>query len=116
MPPWERLCPDCIEEGNYCSDIYGIMLKKGDILPMTSHKKNKFDCAEIEKYVHQYLDGVLDTHDLVLFEEHLEYCLPCDKKIEFEKKLKDTVRLKVKSDLSTDAIEKRVNKMLNDLH
>lgn len=83
---------------------------------MTSRKTRKFDCADIEKYVHKYLDGVLSHHDLILFEEHLDYCLPCDKKIEFEKKLKDTVRLKIKSNISTEILQERVSKMISDLN
>jgi anti-sigma factor (TIGR02949 family) len=82
---------------------------------MTSSKKDKFDCAEIENYVQQYLDGMLSEEDKYLFDEHLDYCLPCDKKIEFEKKLKDIVRLKIKQAIPEDQINNRIDNMLNDL-
>lgn len=82
---------------------------------MTSYKKNKYDCDDIEKFVQQYLDGALSEEQKILFEEHLDYCLPCDKKIEFEKKLKDVVRLKIKRILTPNQVEERIGKMLNDL-
>jgi len=83
---------------------------------MSSHKKDKFDCADIEKYVQQYVDGALDDKEHQMFEEHLDYCLPCDKKTEFEKKLKTVVRLKVKEHLSEKQLKNRIDRMLNDLH
>jgi len=57
--------------------------------------KAKFDCKDIEKKFHAYLDGEMAQNDLALLEQHLAYCLPCDKKIEFEKKLRDVLKLKV---------------------
>jgi len=56
----------------------------------TSQKK--FDCSDVEKKVQAFLDGKLDEAQLLLFEEHLDYCLPCDKKIEFEKKLRMIIK------------------------
>ncbi len=52
----------------------------------------KFDCSDIEKSVQAYLDGKLSDKEILLFEDHLSYCLPCDKKIEFEKKLKEIIK------------------------
>jgi len=83
---------------------------------MTSSKKNNFDCAEIEKYVQQYIDGVLDTERMKLFDEHLDYCLPCDKKVEFEKKLKDVVRSKLKRAVSDDKINNKINNIFKGLN
>jgi anti-sigma factor (TIGR02949 family) len=54
--------------------------------------KTKYDCGDIEERVQAYLDGYLSIKDVSLFEEHLDYCLPCDKKIEFEKRLKEIIR------------------------
>jgi anti-sigma factor (TIGR02949 family) len=56
--------------------------------------KKRFDCDEIEKRVHAYMDGQLNANEKVLFEQHLDYCLPCDKKIEFERKLKLFIKMK----------------------
>jgi anti-sigma factor (TIGR02949 family) len=83
---------------------------------MVLSKKSSYDCKEIEKYVQQYLDGVLEGENIKLFEEHLDYCLPCDKKIEFEKKLKDIVKIKIKHAVSKEKIDKRIDDMLKDLN
>jgi hypothetical protein len=49
---------------------------------MTSKENyKKYNCADIEKLAQQYLDNQLDENKKKLFNEHLEYCLPCDKKI-----------------------------------
>ncbi len=59
---------------------------------MKKTKTNKFNCSDIEKSVQAYLDEKLSEKDILLFEDHLSYCLPCDKKIEFEKKLKQIIK------------------------
>ena len=61
---------------------------------MKKTKQNKYDCADIEKRVQAYLDDQLSKEESNEFEEHLSYCLPCDKKIEFEQKLKELIRQK----------------------
>ncbi len=83
---------------------------------MNSSKKDKYDCAEIEKYVQQYLDGMLSEEEKRLFDEHLDYCLPCDKKIEFEKKLKDVVKLKIKRVLPPEQLNNQIDTILKDLN
>jgi anti-sigma factor (TIGR02949 family) len=62
---------------------------------MKKSKKKKYNCADVEKKVQAFLDNHLPPEELLLVEEHLSYCLPCDKKVEFEKKLKEIVKLKV---------------------
>ncbi len=82
----------------------------------SSPKSNKhFDCADVEKYVQQYLDNMLDEEKKRLFEEHIEYCLPCDKKVEFEKKFKEIVRLKSKEDFPKEVIQKKLRFILKNL-
>jgi anti-sigma factor (TIGR02949 family) len=66
---------------------------------MESKKENtKYNCAEIEKKVNAYIDNLLSDKEKTLFEEHLDYCLPCDKKMEFELKLKEFIKFKVRED------------------
>ena len=66
---------------------------------MESKKENtKYNCADIEKNVNAYIDNRLSNKEKILFEEHLDYCLPCDKKMEFEIKLKEFVKFKVRED------------------
>jgi anti-sigma factor (TIGR02949 family) len=84
---------------------------------MTSKENHdKYDCAKVEKLAQQYLDNQLDDHQKKLFDEHLEYCLPCDKKVEFELKLKDLVKAKGKSDAPVSRLKANLSKLLNDLN
>ncbi len=77
--------------------------------------KNHFDCADIEKYVQQYIDNMLDEEKKRLFEEHIEYCLPCDKKVEFEKKFKEIVKQKVKNEIPPEDVQKKLKSILKNL-
>jgi predicted anti-sigma-YlaC factor YlaD len=61
---------------------------------MTSINKKKYDCSDIDHLYQQYLDNELNEEQKKLFEEHLEYCLPCDKKISFEMKLREYIHSK----------------------
>jgi len=84
---------------------------------MTSKQKSEsFDCADIERLAQKYIDGKLNKDENRLFEAHLEYCLPCDKKIEFELKLKDIIKEKGKEKLLNSHLEERLHKILRDLH
>jgi len=76
---------------------------------------NKYDCADIEKLVQRYIDGILSKEEKSLFEEHIEYCLPCDKKVEFEQKLKEIVHLKSREkDIPAEQIKSRLNRILHE--
>ena len=87
-----------------------------DILRMTLNQKNKhFNCADIERLTQRYIDNYLSEEETKLFNEHLDYCLPCDKKIEFELKLKDIIRVKLKEVVPEDFIKIRVNNLLAEL-
>jgi anti-sigma factor (TIGR02949 family) len=76
------------------------------------NKKQKFDCAEVEKRVQQFIDGALNEEETVLIHEHLDFCLPCDKKIEFEKKLKDFIRTKAGEKSYPPALQTELKKFL----
>lgn len=82
-----------------------------------SSKENhkKYDCADIEKLAQQYLDNQLDENKKKLFNEHLEYCLPCDKKIEFEQNLKDVIHKKLSHKEALDNLKNNITKFINDL-
>ena len=64
------------------------------MLQMTTNSKRRYDCGDIEDLYQQYIDDELTAEQKKLFEEHLEYCLPCDKKISFELKLKEYIKSK----------------------
>lgn len=72
----------------------------------------KYDCADIEHNVQRFIDGQLGDHELKMFEEHLNNCLPCDKKVEFEKRIIDIVKRKLKSDYPTDRLINDLNKII----
>ncbi|APF16762.1 hypothetical protein Calab_0938 [Caldithrix abyssi DSM 13497] len=82
---------------------------------LSPKSKKHFECEDIEKYIQQYLDNMLDEEKKRLFEEHIEYCLPCDKKVEFEKKFKEVVRLKVKQELPKEVVQQKIKFILKSL-
>lgn len=75
----------------------------------------KFDCADVELLAQRYVDNNLSDQERQLFDEHLEYCLPCDKKIQFEFKLKEIVRSKAKEEASDDFSLSKIKSFLNGL-
>ncbi|MEJ2543394.1 MAG: zf-HC2 domain-containing protein [Calditrichaceae bacterium] len=82
---------------------------------MTSKENHKkYNCDDIEKYAQQYLDDQLDENKKKLFNEHLEYCLPCDKKMEFEQKLKEIVHKKLSHKEAVDNLKRNLNKFITD--
>ncbi|WP_457565970.1 zf-HC2 domain-containing protein [Caldithrix abyssi] len=82
---------------------------------LSPKSKKHFECEDIEKYIQQYLDNMLDEEKKRLFEEHIEYCLPCDKKVEFEKKFKEVVRLKVKQELPKEVVQQKIKFILKSI-
>ena len=77
-------------------------------------KSKGLDCADIEKMVQKYLDGYLSEKEVSLVEEHLDYCLPCDKKIEFEKKIKEFVKNKASEKKHPQNIDTKLKKILSN--
>lgn len=82
---------------------------------MTQQSENhkKYSCKEIEKMAQLYVDNQLNDEQRLSFEEHLEYCLPCDKKILFEIKLKETVRLKARDAISPEQVSLLIKSFFN---
>lgn len=86
------------------------------MLRMKQNSKNKqYNCANIEELTQKYLDHYLSEEELKSFNEHLEYCLPCDKKIEFELKLKELVKANMQVNASQNFIRAKIKKMLSNL-
>ena len=81
---------------------------------MTTIEENKeYNCAEIEKEVQKYLDNQLSDKEKEKFEEHLDNCLPCDKKIEFEVKLKSIMKIKSTENGYPKELEKELKKIIS---
>lgn len=81
---------------------------------MTPTAENKkYNCSEIEKDVQKYLDSQMSEKEKEIFEEHLDNCLPCDKKIEFEVKLKSIMKKKLKETSYPKELEQDLKKMLS---
>jgi anti-sigma factor (TIGR02949 family) len=79
----------------------------------TAEENKNFICADVEKNVQKYLDGQLSSDEICLFEEHLDHCLPCDKKIEFEKKLKLLLKIKSKEKKYPVELETELKKIIS---
>lgn len=81
---------------------------------MTTTEENKnYDCAEVEKEVQKYLDNQLSQLEKNKFEEHLDNCLPCDKKVEFEVKLKSIMKIKSQEKEYPKELEKELKKLIS---
>jgi anti-sigma factor RsiW len=50
------------------------------------------NCAQVQKYIHAYLDGELGTDITVEVESHLDDCTRCQEQMEFEAAFIDQVR------------------------
>ena len=81
---------------------------------MKKTKQKKYNCADIEKKVQLFLDDRLPENEYTAFEDHLSYCLPCDKKVEFEKKFKELVRIKASEKSYPTKLSEELKKMLHD--
>jgi len=79
---------------------------------MKKTEKKKFDCKDIEKNVQAYLDGRLSEKEILKIEDHLSYCLPCDKKVDFEKRLKKLIKLKAAEKSYPKKLELELKKIL----
>lgn len=75
----------------------------------------KYDCANIEQLAQRYVDNQLNERERGFFEEHLEYCLPCDKKIQFEFKLKEIIRKKAKEKTAGEFSDSKIKDFLKSL-
>ena len=77
---------------------------------MKKADQKKYDCAQVEKRVQAYLDN--QVSELMMIEDHLSYCLPCDKKIEFEKRLKEIIKYKATENKYPKALEEELKKII----
>ena len=79
-----------------------------------SQRSDKYNCSEVKKKVQAYIDGQLTSEEAILFEDHLDYCLPCDKKVEFEKKFKSFLKIKAAKEPCPDSLKIELNKIVKD--
>lgn len=76
----------------------------------------KYNCDQVERLAQKYVDNQLSDIERKLFDEHLEYCLPCDKKIQLEFKLKEIVRIKAHANLDNTFTKDRIRNLFDNLH
>jgi anti-sigma factor (TIGR02949 family) len=82
---------------------------------MKKTDSKKFDCAEVEKRVQAYLDNHLSEEEILKIEDHLSYCLPCDKKVEFEQRLKELIKHKAGEKDYPKSLEDDLKRIIKDL-
>ena len=80
---------------------------------MTDAAPKKFNCKDVEKKVQAFLDGQLEKEQVMLIEEHLDYCLPCDKKIEFEKKLRFIIKSRAQENSHPQKLDVELKRMIS---
>ncbi len=81
---------------------------------MKKADQKKYACAEVKKRVQAYLDNHLSDEELLKIDDHLSYCLPCDKKVEFEQKLKEIIKHKATEKEYPIALEDELKKIIRD--
>ena len=79
---------------------------------MKKSDQKKYDCTQVEKRVQAYLDNQVSDEELMMIEDHLSYCLPCDKKVEFEKRLKEIIKYKATESEYPKALEEELKKII----
>lgn len=79
---------------------------------MKKADQKKYDCAQVEKRVQAYLDNQVTDEEFLLIEDHLSYCLPCDKKVEFEQRLKEIIKYKATEGNYPKALEEELKKII----
>jgi len=75
--------------------------------------QKKYNCKDVEKKVQAFLDGRLAKEQVLHIEEHLDYCLPCDKKIEFEKKLRNLVKSKARENSHPSKLDLELKRIIS---
>ena len=80
----------------------------------TTAENKKHNCGDIEKNVQKFLDNQLSEIERKAFEQHLDNCLPCDKKVEFEVKLKSILKMKAKEKNYPKELEEELKKIISD--
>lgn len=81
---------------------------------MMATNKKKYNCKDIEKRLHAFLDNQLSSEEKNLFEEHLDFCLPCDKKVEFEIKLKQFIQHRAQEENYPASLERDLLRVINE--
>jgi anti-sigma factor (TIGR02949 family) len=79
---------------------------------MKKTEPKKYDCAEIEKRVQAFLDNQVSDKELLMIEDHLSYCLPCDKKVEFERRLKEIIKHKAAENEYPKVLDEELKKII----
>ena len=75
--------------------------------------KKKYNCKDVEKKVQAFLDGQLEKEQMLLIEEHIDYCLPCDKKIEFEKRVRNLIKSKGKENDHPNKLDLELKRIIS---
>ena len=53
-------------------------------------------CADVQKFVHPYLDGEFEDQDRIELEQHLAGCAACREMVAFEQSFKQALKKRVK--------------------
>jgi anti-sigma factor (TIGR02949 family) len=59
---------------------------------------SEISCEEVLAEIEHFLHGELDQDQAVRLADHLDTCPPCLERAEFQRKLKDVVRTKCRSE------------------
>ncbi len=65
---------------------------------------SEISCEEVLAEVEHFLHGELDAAEAVRLANHLDTCPPCFERAEFQRKLKDIVKFKCRSEAPTHLV------------
>ena len=76
-----------------------------------SKEIEEIKCEEAIKKLLVYLDDELENHDHAVMQNHLHTCRSCYSRMEFEKKLKTTIKDTKEEEKASDDLRNRMKKI-----
>ena len=77
-------------------------------------KAERLNCSDAVRQFFAYLDGALAGDSLETLEEHLEACLDCCQKLDFNRTLDAYVKGRLKEEPLPEGIEERIRRRIED--
>lgn len=81
---------------------------------MSTDERKEIDCREALKLIAAYVDKQSDDQDAQALEKHIESCVHCLDRVEFEKLMKTRLQ-GLKVDISTLNLSTKARRLLEDL-
>jgi mycothiol system anti-sigma-R factor len=70
------------------------------------------NCADVQKFIHAYLDGEFDEREWAALSAHLDLCASCRRMAEFEERFRQTLKASMEPTPAPPALRDRVQEAL----